>query len=150
MAEDIFVRLGSENLSSLADIEKHAFRSAWSTEDLRRLLADPQVWCLGVLRCKQLAAYALGYFEEERFHLASMAVAPQFRRRGLGKMLLRCLLEEMQNKEYSHCTLEVRASNRAALALYRNTGFIQVQRCSDYYQDPQEDGLKMELVVELL
>jgi ribosomal-protein-alanine N-acetyltransferase len=150
MAEEILVRLSSENLSGLADIERHSFHCAWSTEELRSLLADPKVWCLGALRSRQLAAYILGYFEQQQFHLASMAVAPQFRRQGLGATLLRCMLEEMQSRAYFHCTLEVRSSNRAALALYHKMGFIQVQRCSDYYQDPREDALKMELVVELL
>jgi len=145
--EDVFVRLGPEHISSLATVECDSFASPWPTSDLRSLLADANVVCVGTfVQCK-LVAYALGYHQGESFHLASMAVAPSFRRQGIGEALLRHVLEEVKERGCARCTLEVRVGNSAARRLYCNAGFMQVRWMEDYYDNPRDDGLELVLVV---
>jgi [ribosomal protein S18]-alanine N-acetyltransferase len=77
--------------------------------------------------------------------LESIAVAVGSQRRGLGRMLLDALLSELRTAGVLEITLEVRASNNAALAFYRRAGFVQTGARRAYYADPVEDAVLMRL-----
>lgn len=141
----IFVCLGPEHVGKVETVERDSFALSWSKDDLRTLLANADVVCIGVLDQGELVAYGLGYDQIESFHLASMAVAPGFRRRGIGEALLRRLLGEAKERGCARCTLEVRVGNCAARRLYSRAGFTQLQQMKDYYEDPIEDGLELVL-----
>ena len=73
--------------------------------------------------------------------MMNIAVHPDFRRRGIAEMLVKALVEELKKME-SHClTLEVRASNAPAIALYEKLDFSQIGRRKNYYRNPREDAL---------
>jgi [ribosomal protein S18]-alanine N-acetyltransferase len=73
--------------------------------------------------------------------LDSMAVHPNARRQGLGADLLRALLAWATQNGAGHFSLEVRASNAPAIALYSNFGLRQEGRRPRYYAHPEEDAL---------
>jgi ribosomal-protein-alanine N-acetyltransferase len=74
-------------------------------------------------------------------HISTLAVRTEWRRQGLGELLLLTLLDEASRLDASRATLEVRVSNLAAQALYAKYGFEQVGRRKAYYNDNQEDAL---------
>jgi [ribosomal protein S18]-alanine N-acetyltransferase len=74
-------------------------------------------------------------------HIILMAVHPDYRRRGLGAAMLLTLLEKAQRRGMKYATLEVRASNKAAIALYTKLGFTSVGKRPNYYEDNGEDAL---------
>jgi len=73
--------------------------------------------------------------------LDSIAVHPSVRRQGLGAALTRSILHWAQENGARHFSLEVRASNAAAIALYHRLGLREEGRRPRYYADPQEDAL---------
>jgi ribosomal-protein-alanine N-acetyltransferase len=75
--------------------------------------------------------------------LESIAVAASSQRRGHGRMLFDDLVSELRKAGVLQITLEVRASNHAALAFYRRAGFVQTGTRRAYYADPVEDALLM-------
>jgi ribosomal-protein-alanine N-acetyltransferase len=77
--------------------------------------------------------------------LESIAVAAGNQRRGLGRLLFDALLSELSKRGVLEITLEVRASNHAALAFYRGAGFVQTGARRAYYADPVEDAVLMRL-----
>ncbi|GAB4136481.1 MAG: hypothetical protein Fur0046_10030 [Cyanobacteria bacterium J069] len=77
----------------------------------------------------------------EEAHVTILAVQPQMRGRGLGQLLLTALMQAAWQREMSWATLEVRASNQQAIALYRKFGFAEVGLRPRYYQNPTEDAL---------
>ncbi|HUB17792.1 MAG TPA: GNAT family N-acetyltransferase [Acidobacteriaceae bacterium] len=79
--------------------------------------------------------------EENLCQLDSMAVRPEARRRGIGLALLRATFAWAAKNGALRLSLEVRASNEAALALYRQFGLSQEGRRTRYYADPEEDAL---------
>ena len=79
--------------------------------------------------------------------LETIAVAPDAQRRGLGGMLLEALLVELRGSQVSELILEVRASNGAALGLYRGRGFTECGKRVRYYADPVEDALLMRMAI---
>ncbi len=78
-------------------------------------------------------------------HIPTIATHPHFARQGLGGYLLSYLLLQGARLGCEEATLEVRASNAAAQALYRSFGFEIVGRRLRYYSDNQEDALIMTL-----
>lgn len=76
----------------------------------------------------------------EEFHLANIAVHPDERRKGYGKFMLEKIIEMAKNENKARVRLEVRVSNRNAIELYRNMGFIESGIIKNYYGD--EDGIE--------
>lgn len=70
-----------------------------------------------------------------RGHIISIAVLPEYRRRGIGRALLAKALESMRMRNLEECILEVRVSNTAAINLYRKLGFETVSQIPFYYMD---------------
>ena len=73
--------------------------------------------------------------------MMNVAVSPAYRRRGIARELIQALLRELARQGSHRLTLEVRASNAPARALYESLGFAQVGRRPNYYRNPKEDAL---------
>lgn len=80
--------------------------------------------------------------------LETIVVAPEFRGQGLGRLLYSALAVELRKLHVTEILLEVRASNHAALGLYRSLGFVESGRRKGYYADPVEDALLMRLPLD--
>lgn len=78
-------------------------------------------------------------------HIATLAVHPDFRRLGISRLLLVAGLKDAYQRGCRSATLEVRAGNLPAQALYRHFGFIEAGVRTRYYKDNQEDALIMTL-----
>jgi ribosomal-protein-alanine N-acetyltransferase len=78
-------------------------------------------------------------------HIHNLAVAPDARRRGLGKRLLALALEVARHRGARIVHLEVRHGNVAARGLYRTMGFAEVGKRPAYYSSPVEDAILLVL-----
>jgi [ribosomal protein S18]-alanine N-acetyltransferase len=78
-------------------------------------------------------------------HISIIAVHPNFRRRGLGEVLLASMLQRAVAEESDYSVLEVRESNVTAQALYEKYEYTVVGRRKGYYRDNSEDALLMEV-----
>jgi ribosomal-protein-alanine N-acetyltransferase len=81
--------------------------------------------------------------------IMNLAVTREFRRKGVGSLLL---LDSLRENSRAHpgirrYLLEVRASNIAAINLYKKFGFFVVDRRRGYYSRPDEDAVVMEKVI---
>ena len=86
----------------------------------------------------------LWFFLDEA-HIATLAVHPEFRRRGIAKRIMQTALRAAYNEGATRALLEVRAGNQAALNMYKEFGFEIVGRRNHYYHDNDEDALLMNL-----
>ena len=73
--------------------------------------------------------------------LAAMAVAPDFRGRGLGKNVMKGALEEAARRKDRAMILEVIEQNQTAVSLYTGLGFRPIRRLVGYYFHPQDADL---------
>jgi ribosomal-protein-alanine N-acetyltransferase len=73
--------------------------------------------------------------------MMNVAVHPDFRRQGIAEELVNTLVDNLKKMGSRCLTLEVRASNDPAIALYQKLGFVQVGRRPNYYRNPKEDAL---------
>lgn len=79
--------------------------------------------------------------DESEIH--TVAVHPDFQRRGQGSKLLEAYLKHAEKKGIAKVFLEVRCGNQAAIALYKKKGFRRLAKRKNYYQNPVEDALVM-------
>jgi ribosomal-protein-alanine N-acetyltransferase len=86
----------------------------------------------------RLAGFLVGRTLTPREHeLLDVAVAPDFRRQGIGKALVTGWLEQAKGEAF----LEVRSSNHGARLFYKSLGFQEVGTRPDYYRDPPEAAI---------
>lgn len=95
-----------------------------------------------------IVAMAVTWLVIDEMHIATIAVHPEFRGLGIAKQLMVVIMDSAREEGMVSVTLEVRASNQAAQALYRQFGFEEVGRRIRYYQDNQEDALIMTVMLE--
>ena len=95
-----------------------------------------------------IVAMAVTWLVIDELHIATIAVHPEFRGLGIAKQLMVVIMDSAKKEGMVSVTLEVRASNQAAQALYRQFGFEEVGRRIRYYQDNQEDALIMTVMLE--
>jgi ribosomal-protein-alanine N-acetyltransferase len=90
-----------------------------------------------------IVGFAGLWFMADEAHLANIAVRETHRNKGIGEYLLVSAIELSIEQNASFITLEVRASNTAAQALYRKYGFIDTGVRPGYYTDNKEDAVIM-------
>lgn len=120
---------------ALAALHARAFSTPapWSPADFAGLLADP----LCFLLVEGDAGFLLGRAVAGEAELLTIAVAPEARRRGLGRKLVARFLYQAQLRGAERAFLEVAADNAAAIGLYESAGFAPAGRRRSYYLTPE-------------
>jgi len=93
--------------------------------------------------------FALIWLAADEVHLIDLAVEPESRRHGVGRALLRRVIDFGRAAGGAQVLLEVRRSNTAALGLYAGAGFRELDVRRAYYVDNGEDALVMRLDLAL-
>lgn len=146
-----FVLITPENapeyLQRILEIENLSFITPWSpaafTNGLRNSLARMR----GYVADNTLQGYICYWNSGREIQVMNLAVHPEYRRRGVGALLLGRALESGKDEGAENVWLEVRTSNRAARTLYENFGFREVGRRPRYYRDTGEDAIMMNLSI---
>lgn len=133
---------------ALALLERRCFADPWSGEAFRSLLKQPEAVGVVAEAEGEIAGYGLGRAVAGSGEILNIAVAPEWRRQGLGRAMLVALLQALGQRAVTEVFLEVRASNTGALTLYRHHRFEAVGRRADYYRRPREDALILRRTLE--
>ncbi len=132
----------SEHVKRLAELEEQCFSLPWSEGQLRGSLKDPtHEFIVALGPGGELAGYAGMTHVLDEGYISNVAVAPDFRRQGVGDALVAALLERAEALKLSFVSLEVRRGNLPARALYAKHGFIDVGARKNYYEKPREDAI---------
>lgn len=107
---------------------------SWTPARVLRQIRDRETVVLVGRDNRRLVGFAIMSFGDEHGHLALLAVMPSYRRRGLGRQLLRWLEKSARVAGLARIHLEVRASNRTAYAFYMSLGFRETARIAGYYR----------------
>lgn len=105
----------------------------------------PRRIALVVAGLEEVEGFAVASLLPPQAELESIAVAAGSQLRGLARMLFDALFNDLRAEGVIEITLEVRASNHAALEFYRRAGFVKTCTRRAYYADPVEDAVIMRL-----
>ena len=133
-----------EQLEQIEEIEKACFSMPWTIEQLKSQLKDSQHEFIAALddEGRVLGYVGMMYVLDEGY-ISNVAVAPEARRQGIGRDLIKELMARAAALDLAFVTLEVRCSNAAAIALYEKQGFVPVGKRKNYYDFPREDAILM-------
>ncbi|MDO4288479.1 MAG: ribosomal protein S18-alanine N-acetyltransferase [Eubacterium sp.] len=116
---------------------------SWSLDSYTREAVNPVAKYLVAEAEDKIAGFAGIWCVVDEAQVMNVGVLPEYRGQGLGKRLMEGLWQQAADAGCSLMTLEVKADNTAALALYRGQGFEVTGVRKDYYPGPV-DGLMME------
>jgi ribosomal-protein-alanine N-acetyltransferase len=132
------------DLPRVLELERLAFASPWTEANFRHEVeSNPLAWNVVVERDGVLAGFACAYLVADELMINDIAIDPAQRRRGVGRALVRHILDGARVRGCRRATLEVRPSNTGARRLYDGFGFEVVGRRRGYYADTGEDALLM-------
>ena len=139
------------DIEDVTAIDRISFSLPWPERAYQYELNDNPASLLWVAEInppegeRRVVGLAVAWLILDEAHIATLAVHPDFRRKGIGERLLLSILEDALLKGASQAMLEVRASNSAAINLYRRFGFEIAGRRLRYYRDNNEDAVLMNL-----
>ena len=138
------VPMTADHLDEVAELERICFPDPWSRNMLAEELDNALSAFLVALDDEgRGAGYAGLQVVLDEGTITNVAVRPECRRQGVAHQLLQVFLNFAQGHRLAFLTLEVRASNYGAIALYGELGFRSVGRRKNYYEHPKEDALIM-------
>lgn len=153
---EITIELMSEHdLLEVVEIEEQSGLSRWGWAAYyaelqganRELMLVAQAKTTEAGERPEIAGYIAARATAGELHINNVAVREPYRCHGIGHMLLSRAIEQGKRMGVITAFLEVRSGNSAAQALYRKCGFKAIARRPNYYSDPLEDAIVMNLVL---
>ncbi len=127
----------------IAQLEKVCFSDPWSEKSIASELTNPLSLWLVALDEDKVVGYIGSQSVLDGADMMNIAVDPAYRNQGIAMRLITQLITQLKEKGVICLALEVRASNAAAIALYKKLGFQTVGRRPNYYRNPKEDAIIM-------
>jgi ribosomal-protein-alanine N-acetyltransferase len=136
--------MGLDDVAAVHEIERLSFRTPWPAYAFEQELRGNRLARYVVARAGDHVVGFAGIWQMvDDAHVTTFGVHPDWRRQGIGRQLLLNVAELSVAMGARRLTLEVRASNEAAQALYHAFGFEIAGRRPRYYTDDGEDALVM-------
>lgn len=146
--DSVFAPMTEADLAVVAEAELAIYPFPWTAGNFRDSLATgDRAWLWR--QDGALLGYAVVNQVLDEAQLLNISILPVWQGRGLGRRLLAYLCDDARHHRASRMFLEVRPSNRPALALYEGFGFRPIGRRKGYYPAPEgrEDAIVMELTL---
>jgi ribosomal-protein-alanine N-acetyltransferase len=139
------------DLPVVGEIEALSFSNPWSDATFRGEIQNKGIsFPMVIVRRadERVAGYVIYWHVRDEVQINNVAVHPDFRRKGICEAALKLVLKEIREKGAVFVSLEVRASNAAAIRLYEKLAFKVLGTRKGYYTNPVEDARVMGLVLD--
>jgi ribosomal-protein-alanine N-acetyltransferase len=135
------------DLDAVILIERASFHSPWQREHFQQEIAAPHSFPYIYEYKNAVVGYLclMSLFEEAQ--ILDIAVAPEWRGKGIARILMDYAISVASEKKAEILSLEVRSSNIAAITLYERCGFVRTGLRQKYYEG-REDAVLMEKVLK--
>jgi ribosomal-protein-alanine N-acetyltransferase len=147
--------LQPEQLPDVVALDQQCFGGLWTLEGYQRELTSPNSYLLGLkvpvnfqhtmlsfpIETSGLIGIGCFWAIVAEAHITLLGIHSDYRCQGLGQLVLLALLTEAVHWGLERATLEVRASNQIAIAIYQKFGFKIAGNRKKYYSNPPEDAL---------
>lgn len=150
IGEVIFRPMLFPDVSHVYKVEEQCYEFPW-TEKLIHDCIAVGYYCWVVEHKEGIIGYAIYRVAVSEAHLFNIAISPKFQNKGICRLFLGFLLEQMRLKHAQNVLLEVRVSNAPARKLYHDFNFREIGIRKGYYpasDNTREDGINLELVFD--
>lgn len=137
----------SADVAAIMEIERASYSVPWSESTFQGLLRRRDAELVVADADGAVAGYTVFWCVLDQAELGNVAVAAEWRGRGLGALLVADVMSRAARRGVREVFLEVRPSNDVARRLYERFGFRAVGRRRNYYQRPVEDALVLKRAV---
>ena len=136
------------DMTEVLAAESDSFDHAWTEEDFLQCLRRRN--CIGMVAEHQdrIVGFMIYELHKTRLHVLNFAVAPEFRRNGVGVQMVQKLVGKLGSHRRSKITLAVRERNLDAQCFFRSQDFKAKRVLRNYYEDSGEDAFLMEFSLE--
>ena len=132
------------HITQIEQLERQCFFMPWTAELLKSQMKDAQhEFIVALSPDDTVLGYVGMMYVLDEGYISNVAVSPDCRRQGIADKLIDHLCALCRDHALSFVTLEVRAGNVPAIALYEKHGFERVGLRKAYYERPREDALIM-------
>jgi [ribosomal protein S18]-alanine N-acetyltransferase len=126
---------GPRDAATISALHGVSFHRGWTETEVETLLTDRAVIAHRATAGRKLAGFILSRIAGDEAEILSVAVAPVWRNRGVGRTLLALHLRRLAGLGARAVFLEVGATNGSANKIYAGAGFREVGRRPNYYQE---------------
>lgn len=136
-------KMDKNDLQKVLDIENLCFPSPWPLQAFEEsLYYNESLVLISLNDTNNVLGFHIGIGVQDEYNICNIAISPEHQNKGLGFYLLEKIIE-LHYKKYDKYFLEVRKSNKSAIALYHKLGFKVMYIRKKYYSNPIEDALVM-------
>lgn len=144
MSKLIIRNAEERDIKSMAELDIICFTEPWSEEAFKsEIMENDRAFYIVAENNGKIVGYAGLWAILDEGHITNVAVAPEFRRKGIGRSIINTLLEVNEKNGLNSFTLEVRESNFPAQALYEEFKFKPAGVRKGYYLDNGENAIIM-------
>lgn len=136
--------MSEREVPQVLSLEQMTFAEPWSERDLTKAAVDSLYYYAVCMDGERMCGYAGMLFSYEEGQITNVAVMPDMRHHGIGKMLVKELIRIASEHGMKTVTLEVRESNLTAIHLYETCGFQSLGIRPNFYRFPDEGAVIME------
>lgn len=133
-------KFDASHIDGVVNIENECFEKPWSRKSIEEQITNPNAVYFVIEEDGEVVGYAGMWQILDEGDINNIGVLLKKRRKGYGDMLLKRLISYMEENKLNCLNLEVRASNYAAIALYKKHGFYETGIRKKYYEG-REDAL---------
>lgn len=128
------------DLNSIYEISKTSFTDSWNLKSYKENFKSQSSKYFSLFLKNELIGFLSTILVENEVNITNIAINENFRGKGLGKIFLGHVLNELKGCEFF---LEVRESNKKAIALYKSFDFVEISKRINYYRNPFENAIIM-------
>ena len=134
-----------EDSKGLAELDKECFSVPWSENAFLKEVNNEMAQYVIAKDKNKVIGYAGFWKVLDEGQITNVAVKKCFRGQGIAKNMIDKLIKKAEEIGIARLTLEVRESNISAIGLYTSKGFKVVGNRKNYYKNPQENAILMDL-----
>ena len=149
MTHRIAIRVASSSdVTAILQIDRDSPTAAhWPESSYRAAINQAERLALVAEESGQVLGFLVASIATAEWELENIAVSGAAQRQGIGRALLKVLIDRARQAGTAEIRQEIRASNLGAQRLGQSVGFVQRGRRPSYYHDPEEDALLFNYLV---
>lgn len=132
------------DMAEICAIEDASFEFPWLEEDFIRCLRQTNGIGMVAEHGERVVGFMIYELHKTRLHILNFAVAPEFRRRGVGRQMVDKLKGKLSHQRRTRMTLEIREANVAGQLFFKEAGFFAISILRGFYDDSPEDAYFMQ------